>query len=320
MPQKEFSKSMKAKMYDFTYTPFMSSMVIAWIILNHKYILIYMASIEDFDMKLKLLKNYDFSLWGVPYMYNIIMPISFGLFYTFIYPFISKYFYKFTLNSNKKLKTIKKDIEDNTPITVEEAKALKKENYDKTEKILELEDKITAIRSDYDMKLTTIEEDIKRKVTKDLNKKHTLNIKDLEQNLTNKYKKEYDTLEKDCTDTYQSLNQKNHILNSNIKELQDKNKELERVNKALLNKIPKGTTKKESDEDKVLRYLYQSNYNFMNIEQFISNLSRATTISRIKMEKILYQLLEKNFLEKTASNNIFISENGKKILLDMFDK
>ena len=36
MPINEFSKSMKAKMYDFTYTPFMSSMVIAWIILNHK--------------------------------------------------------------------------------------------------------------------------------------------------------------------------------------------------------------------------------------------------------------------------------------------
>jgi len=118
---KEFSKSMKAKMYDFTYTPFMSSMVIAWIILNHKYILIYMAS-YDLDKKLDLLENYDFYIWGIPYMSNAILPIIFGLFYTFIYPKISKYFYQYTLNRTKELKTIKKDIEDKTPITEEEAK------------------------------------------------------------------------------------------------------------------------------------------------------------------------------------------------------
>ena len=121
MPVKEFSKSMKAKMYDFTYTPFMSSMVIAWVVLNHKYILIYIAS-YDLDKKLELLKNYDFELWGFPYMYNIILPIGFGLFYTFLYPKISKYFYQYTLNRTKELKTIKKDIEDKTPITEEEAK------------------------------------------------------------------------------------------------------------------------------------------------------------------------------------------------------
>ena len=121
MAVKEFSKSMKAKMYDFTYTPFMSSMVIAWIILNHKYILIYMSS-ATLDEKLNHLKVYDFSLWNIPYMYNIILPILFGLFYTFIYPKISKYFYQYTLNRTKELKTIKKDIEDKTPITEEEAR------------------------------------------------------------------------------------------------------------------------------------------------------------------------------------------------------
>ena len=121
MPVKEFSKSMKAKMYDFTYTPFMSSMVISWIVLNHKYILIYMASF-DLDKKLKLLEDYNFSVFSIPYAYNIFLPILFGLLYTYAYPWISKYFYQYTLNRTKELKTIKKDIEDKTPITEEEAR------------------------------------------------------------------------------------------------------------------------------------------------------------------------------------------------------
>jgi len=91
MPLNELSKSMKAKIYDFTYTPFISSVVIAWIVLNHKYILIYFASF-DLDKKMKLLENYDFSKWDIPYMNNVYLPILFGLFYTFIYHWISQLF------------------------------------------------------------------------------------------------------------------------------------------------------------------------------------------------------------------------------------
>jgi len=355
MPQKEFSKSMKAKMYDFTYTPFMSSMVIAWIILNHKYILIYMSSIESFEKKLKLLDEYNFSLWGIPYMYNIILPITFGLFYTFVYPWISKKFYKFTLNRNKELKTIKKDIEDNTPITIEEAKSLKKENYDKTEKILVLEDKITAIRSDYNMKLTTIEDDTINKISNELNKKHQQKIKDIEKKLKQIHEEQYQALIDDCKDSYQSLSKEKKILDTQIKELKQtqekqyavlseeykvayqslnkekkvldtqikelliKNKTLEKDNQRLLKLIPKKSTEKESEEDQVLRFFYESDYKPIDFQTALDNIVKETKIPRIRVNNIIDKFKKEEYLSNSfTGNHLLITEKGNSLLVNKF--
>lgn len=124
----DIKNSIKAKLYDFTYTPFMSSMIIAWIILNHKYLLIYFAG-YSLDKKLVLLNGYDFSasIFGltVPYVMNVWFPIAFGLFYVFAYPWASKIFYEYTLERTKGLKEIKQKIEDVTPITQEEARQIR---------------------------------------------------------------------------------------------------------------------------------------------------------------------------------------------------
>ena len=174
MPVKEFSKSMKAKMYDFTYTPFMSSMVIAWIILNHKYILIYMSSAK-LDEKLNHLKAYDFSLWDIPYTNNIILAIVFGLFYTYAYPIISKKFYQYTLNRTKELKTIKKDIEDKTPITEEEAKEYREQFILMSAEIQELRAQLS------DANKLVLEKSTDKILTKEeLQKKFSKNIPDKE--------------------------------------------------------------------------------------------------------------------------------------------
>jgi len=165
---KDVQNSIKAKLYDFTYSPFMSSMIISWIIINHKYILIYMAS-YDLDKKLSLLKQYDFTwhtTWfHVPWVFNIWILILFGLFYTFLYPIASKRFYEFTLEKNKELKKIKKDIEDITPITQEEARTLRESITQLTENKYELEKKLIEVEARYKMK---VEEENKKNINKEI--------------------------------------------------------------------------------------------------------------------------------------------------------
>ena len=56
----EAKKSLKAKLYDLTYSPFMSSLIVAWTLLNHKYILIYFSH-ETIANKITLLNQYDFT-------------------------------------------------------------------------------------------------------------------------------------------------------------------------------------------------------------------------------------------------------------------
>ena len=129
----DITNSIKAKLYDFTYTPFMSSVVISWVVLNHKYLLIYFGK-APLPKKIVMLNDYSFSSSlsnaAIPYAMNIWFPIIIGLLYVFVYPLVSKIFYEYTLNRTKALKKIKQNIEDETPLTQEEAKDLRNKYRD----------------------------------------------------------------------------------------------------------------------------------------------------------------------------------------------
>jgi len=296
-------------MYDFTYTPFMSSMVIAWIVLNHKYLLIYMASF-DLDKKLKLLENYDFSMWGIQYMSNIILPITFGLFYTFAYPWLSQLFYSYTLNRNKTLKTIKTQVEDKTPITEEEAKSLKKENYERTEKILELEDKIT-----------TIENDTKDKITTELNIKHKKEVAKLQKNYDNDIEKKLQEINADYQDAYQELSKEKSTLDKQFKQINDENNTLKLENENLRKQIPKKQDDEENDEDKVLRYFYEKNYKPIPFENALDSVVKETNLPRPKVSKIILDLIKKEICAKKQEGSLlYITSYGNSYLVKKFDK
>ena len=161
----ELNNSLKAKLYDFTYTPFMSSVFISWILLNHKYLLIYFTEIK-INEKLLLLNNYDFSFsivnFNLPYAMNFIFPVIFGLFYVFAYPKISKFFYKYTLNQLKYLKKIKQDIHDKTPILQEDAKLL----YSELERLSKERDeaiaKVATMEAKYKVEITDISPELEK--------------------------------------------------------------------------------------------------------------------------------------------------------------
>lgn len=148
----DITNSIKAKLYDFTYTPFMSSMIISWIIINHKYLLIYFGD-SKLNEKLTRLNEYDFSasIFGltIPYAMNIWFPIAFGLFYVFVYPWVSKIFYEYTLERTKALKEIKQKIEDETPITQDEARQIRSDIEQLTKERDEYRDKALQAEKHY---------------------------------------------------------------------------------------------------------------------------------------------------------------------------
>ncbi len=121
----DFKDSVKAKLYDFNYTPFMSSLVISWIIINHKYLLVLFSEKLDIGKKLTMLNDtYSYNaVFG--YFSFYFMPLLFALFYVYVYPLIAKKFYEYTLWRTKELKSIKQKIEDETPITQEEAREIR---------------------------------------------------------------------------------------------------------------------------------------------------------------------------------------------------
>lgn len=151
----ELKNSIKAKLYDFAYTPFMSSVLISWIIINHKYLLVFFAD-YDLEKKLLLLKGWDFALhtpwFAIPCILNVLLSILFGLFYVFAYPKINKKFYEYTLERNKELKKIKQDIEDETPLTVKESQDIRKEIDYLTIERDEIRNRLTKTEQYYEQK------------------------------------------------------------------------------------------------------------------------------------------------------------------------
>lgn len=127
---KNITDSIKAKLYDFAYTPFMSSFVISWILLNHKYLLIYFGN-EKLEKKLNLLNGYPtetIAFLGHDLLTNqFIYPLTIALLYVFIYPWFALKFYDITLYYNKESKKIKQKKEDQTPVTQEEANKIREE-------------------------------------------------------------------------------------------------------------------------------------------------------------------------------------------------
>jgi hypothetical protein len=118
----ELTNSIKAKLYDFHYSPFISSFVISWIIINHKYLLI-LFSKEKLELKLEMLNKYQFEIiYGYPT--SFIIPVVIALFYVFFYPLIAFIFYKVTLIYQEMMRSEKHKIENKTLITLEEKEIL----------------------------------------------------------------------------------------------------------------------------------------------------------------------------------------------------
>lgn len=278
----DITNSIKAKLYDFTYTPFMSSMIISWIILNHKYLLIYFGD-SKLDEKLTLLNEYDFSWhtskFDLPYTMNVWFPIIFGLFYVFVYPWASKIFYEYTLERTKALKKVKQKIEDETPITQEEARQIRQDITRLSIERDELREKALNTEKYY-------KEEYRKKVQELSNKEWDIEADS----------KPDDT---DKKDTLSSKKAQTPILHADIPS------------------IPK-----ESDTKKILRFFYESNYKSVGESNTLDFIVKQTQIPRPKAQKILNDLISKGTLAREDKGYKFVSitPKGNSELIDMFDK
>lgn len=288
----DITNSIKAKLYDFTYTPFMSSMIIAWIILNHKYLLIYFAE-YGLDEKLELLNEHDFSyVIGtvcIPYAMNVWFPIAFGLFYVFVYPWASKIFYEYTLERTKALKKVKQKIEDETPITQEEAHQIR-----------------------YDIEKLTRERD--EQMEKALK---------AEAYYEKKYKERVDELNNNEEGDDSATGEDSKVyfkVQNELTEDNDKSSPEHSQTPLLINES--SSSAKENDKRKILRFFYESNYKPQAESYTLDNIVNKTQIPRPKAQKILDALILEKTLNRTTDSYkiVSITPKGNSILIEMFDE
>ncbi|MBL1243399.1 MAG: hypothetical protein COA39_003215 [Sulfurimonas sp.] len=326
----ELSDTFKVKLYDYAYTPFMSSFIISWIVINHKYILIYFSNISEPEKKLELLSLYGKNHINAMTIYDPILPVfqllqigshyfwyplSFALFYVFTYPFIANFFYSWTRKMNNEKKKIKLTRDNKVPINQEERDALLHENYELREEIEQLNVKLSTQNSKYNEKI--------KQETSHLNKTLELERKQA----TDKFKQMDDVLnEKNQSNSYlESENEKLKIISTKSQESREelvKYKQILSTNGLLLSQNEIAQKYKFTEfEVSLLQVLNNNNFSTATQEAFINTyLMEALNLKKIKAEHEFKNLLERDIITLIPRSNLAIklSDNSKQFILKAF--
>jgi phage host-nuclease inhibitor protein Gam len=308
----DIKNSIKAKLYDFQYTPFMSSVLISWVVINHKYLLVFFADYDDLEKKLDLLKNWDFALhttWvTIPCAMNVLVPILFGLFYVFWYPKINKKFYEYTLESNKELKKIKQNIEDETPLTMKESQEIRKEIDHLTVERDELRNRLTKTEQYYEQKYFTEVSSLKAEnesLKKSLETLPTITA-------------ERDEL-KEKFGNIKRVDLKTRTVSDALSETNANQNDEDTIAIMPNVEVPKALIKQEDDRTKVLRYFYEANFTSDTESSLLTRVVQTTKIPRPKVKLIYDELVKEQILGNTNNGFVTITNNGNKILVELFD-
>ncbi|HZF70768.1 hypothetical protein [Sulfuricurvum sp.] len=299
--------SIKAKLYDFAYTPFISSYIISWILFNHKYLLVYFGT-STLDDKLFYLGECHV---------EFLFPLYIALIYVFIYPAIGLVFYYVTLWYNKKSMKIKQQIEDETPITQEQARELKREHY--------------KLADERDQALEKLKES---------QKEHTQALANTLKPLQDQIESYYST-QKVSDELIQKLEAENESLKKSLENLPLITAERDELKEKFDNIIrldtsdysddevvfaqsptveaPKEIIQQEDDRTKILRYFYEGNYTIASESNLLTQIVNVTKIPRPKVKLIYDQLLLERILNKNTSGYVSITDSGNKMLVELFD-
>lgn len=325
--QNDFKDSVKARLYDFKYTPFLSTYIFSWIYFNSKLILIFTSSKLSVANKIEMLSWTDV---------NYTTPLTFALIYVFIFPLATALFYATTLGYKALMNFIQQKIQDKTPLPQEQANIISKENLKLTLDLNTTISEIEKIKLEYNSKEQNLISDFaeKNKVLVEQLENRELKIElEIIERVKDKVKDLNNSLEK----TYEAIEDRNTSINNNrltIKSLETKVSELEAkivklepiTNEVIIidNAYKKVKASKDpliskltTDQIKILATFFKNDAemtieflkNYVNSEY---NLSKPLVDSRIK------ELKKNNIIGTTQYHDYVITDIGKRILEVIF--
>lgn len=119
-------KSIKAHLYDKATSPLFGTFAVSWGIWNYKFVLVLFSSMSV-DKKIDYISTLLFPHLHSYLLQGALYPLLTAVFFIFAYPFPAKFVYSFTRKQQKELREIKQKIEDETPLTIEESRKIRRE-------------------------------------------------------------------------------------------------------------------------------------------------------------------------------------------------
>lgn len=118
-------KSVKAHLYDRTTSPLSGAFLLSWGVWNYKMLFVLFSSL-DVDVKFDYISTFLYPASYDCLMKGFVFPLLTTLFFIFIYPYPSRFVYEFWRRRQKEVKEIRQKIEDETPLTIEESREIRR--------------------------------------------------------------------------------------------------------------------------------------------------------------------------------------------------
>lgn len=122
----DLAKSVKAQLHERVSSPLLASFSISWAAWNYRFILIIASSMPTID-KIAYIDNHLFPNLTDVALRGVLYPLLTALGLIFLYPIPARHVYQHWRQRQKELKEIQQQIDDETPLTNEEARQLRRD-------------------------------------------------------------------------------------------------------------------------------------------------------------------------------------------------
>lgn len=122
----DLAKSVKAQLYERVSSPLLGTFALSWAAWNYRFILVLVSSMSVTE-KIGYIDSQVFPTLEQILLRGALYPLLTALALIFLYPIPAKYVYQYWRRRQKELKEIQQQIDDETPLTKEEARQLRRE-------------------------------------------------------------------------------------------------------------------------------------------------------------------------------------------------
>lgn len=136
-------KSAKETIAERLASPLLGAFGLAWCLWNYKFLVILFSSASVLQT-FKLIENIAFPDTSSVFLKGILYPLASALVYVFAYPYPARFVYGFTLKRQREINQIKRQIEEETLLTLEQSRGIRAEYVQIERKHQEEADRLNA--------------------------------------------------------------------------------------------------------------------------------------------------------------------------------
>lgn len=122
----EILSSAKTTLVERLASPLLGSFVVAWCAWNYRFLIVLLSE-KSITKTFELIDTVIFPTPLAVVTHGFLFPLISALVYVFIYPYPARFVYGFTRRRQKEINQLRQQIEDETPMTKEESRALRLE-------------------------------------------------------------------------------------------------------------------------------------------------------------------------------------------------